>query len=224
MMVDPNGMEQDWVKNSETQEYVWMDNVTKPSETPKGYNYIGPTDQDVMNDLNLPQSYQKQEMSTGTAGVDGDPGVGAPVAGYTYARGRLSSRPIVSRSAANSSENNKEGRVFEGVLFSGQLTYSSANSANPEYSQNTYNGTLLISVGNETKSSQLQSVYCASCLYETGMSSISATNFIPAASFRNDGILRNATIRAGSPNPLLIFNPTIRFDWSLIGRDVLSPR
>jgi hypothetical protein len=45
----PDGMLEDWIYNKETKEYVWDGNVTKPSETPEGYEYIGPSLKDVNN-------------------------------------------------------------------------------------------------------------------------------------------------------------------------------
>lgn len=47
--IDPDGMLDDWIFNKETEEYVWDGNVTKPRETPTGYEYVGPSLNDVDN-------------------------------------------------------------------------------------------------------------------------------------------------------------------------------
>lgn len=47
--IDPDGALDDWIYNKETKEYVWDGNVTKPSETPSGYEYVGPSLKDVGN-------------------------------------------------------------------------------------------------------------------------------------------------------------------------------
>jgi RHS repeat-associated protein len=40
-LIDPTGMMLDWIENKETKEVEWRPEVTKESETPEGYNYIG---------------------------------------------------------------------------------------------------------------------------------------------------------------------------------------
>ncbi|OWW24538.1 hypothetical protein B4Q04_14570 [Zobellia sp. OII3] len=42
---------EDWIYNRETGKYVWDGNVTKPSETPEGFDYVGPSLRDVENDF-----------------------------------------------------------------------------------------------------------------------------------------------------------------------------
>ena len=47
--VDPTGTLDDWIHNNKTKEYVWDGNVTKPSETPEGFQYVGASLNDVRN-------------------------------------------------------------------------------------------------------------------------------------------------------------------------------
>ncbi len=47
--IDPTGMLDDWIYNKKIEEYVWDGNVTKPSETPAGYEYVGASLKDVNN-------------------------------------------------------------------------------------------------------------------------------------------------------------------------------
>ncbi len=47
-LVDVDGKKnEDWIRNKKTDEYVWDENVTKPSQTPKGFEYVGPSLNDV---------------------------------------------------------------------------------------------------------------------------------------------------------------------------------
>jgi len=54
-LVDVDGLgtneNEDWIKNKKTGEYKWDNNVTKESETPEGYKYIGKKDSDIIFDF-----------------------------------------------------------------------------------------------------------------------------------------------------------------------------
>ena len=43
ILYDPNGMFDDWVKNKQTGEVEWRQEVHSAEQTPSGYDYIGPT-------------------------------------------------------------------------------------------------------------------------------------------------------------------------------------
>jgi RHS repeat-associated protein len=50
--IDPDGMKpEDWVKNNQTGNYEWKNEVTSASNTPSGDTYVGKQDDDVVNDL-----------------------------------------------------------------------------------------------------------------------------------------------------------------------------
>ena len=50
--IDPDGMRpEDWVKNNQTGNYEWKNEVTSASNTPTGYTYVGKQDNDVVKDL-----------------------------------------------------------------------------------------------------------------------------------------------------------------------------
>ncbi|WP_202704517.1 RHS repeat-associated core domain-containing protein, partial [Flavobacterium sp. UGB4466] len=56
--VDPDGMGPlDWIKNIATGEYTWNNNVTKESETPSGYSYVGKEDSSIVKDLGWVGTY-----------------------------------------------------------------------------------------------------------------------------------------------------------------------
>ena len=44
---DPTGTLDDWIYSKETETYVWDGNVTKPSKTPAGHEYVGASLKDV---------------------------------------------------------------------------------------------------------------------------------------------------------------------------------
>lgn len=49
---DPTGMfevdgKDDWIYDKQNKEYVWNGNVTRPENTPKGFEYVGPSENDV---------------------------------------------------------------------------------------------------------------------------------------------------------------------------------
>jgi hypothetical protein len=50
--IDADGMApDDWVKNKQTGNYEWKNEVTSASNTPAGYTYVGKQDNDVVKDL-----------------------------------------------------------------------------------------------------------------------------------------------------------------------------
>jgi len=94
--IDPTGEAADWVKNIETKEYEWHDDVTSANETPEGYSYIGKHDNDILKDLNLPLEYNNEQLNRVSAGLDGDGKTGIPIGSKTSVSVHLSIKPIVS--------------------------------------------------------------------------------------------------------------------------------
>jgi len=57
--IDPDGMApDDWVKNNQTGKYEWRNEVTKASQTPSGYSYVGKEDNSIVKDLGYNTSPQ----------------------------------------------------------------------------------------------------------------------------------------------------------------------
>ena len=50
-MIDRDG--RDWIRNLETDEYEWNDNVKSREDTPAGYEYIGAFDSDILYDIGV---------------------------------------------------------------------------------------------------------------------------------------------------------------------------
>jgi len=155
-IIDPNGMFEDWVQHKESGEYVWMDGVTGAKNTPEGYRYIGQNDMDILDDLNIPRDFEPQTMSSGSGGFTGGEEGPALIAGYTYGKGRLKAQPIINYSKKDATSNNQLGRTFEGIAFTGQLSYMAGSSDKPDKSPNHYQGTLMISFGSTSVSSNLE--------------------------------------------------------------------
>ncbi|MBA4257638.1 MAG: hypothetical protein C0446_00615 [Chitinophaga sp.] len=50
--IDPDGMQAiDWIRNNQTGDYEWRNNVTSAQNAPKGYTYVGKNDKDIVKDL-----------------------------------------------------------------------------------------------------------------------------------------------------------------------------
>lgn len=64
--IDPTGMQnEDWVKNNKSGKYEWKNEVTKPSETPKGYSYVGKEDTDIVKSLFGGTHFQSSDWDAG---------------------------------------------------------------------------------------------------------------------------------------------------------------
>lgn len=130
--LDPNGMLDDWVQNSSTGEYEWMDNVTSIKNTPKGYRYIGSQDKDILNDLHL--NYTPKQLRSNIGGqLNGDFEEGR-YAANTYASVDIYSRinifTDVSYNFSGNNKNNKLGRKFEGIIVEGVMESKSSRYQN----------------------------------------------------------------------------------------------
>jgi RHS repeat-associated protein len=61
--INPDGRLDDWVQNTETGEYEWMDNVTSADNTPEGYRYVGSQDADILKDLVVSYTFPEQSSN-----------------------------------------------------------------------------------------------------------------------------------------------------------------
>lgn len=69
--IDPDGMQaDDWIKKSGTNSYVWDENVTKESETPEGYEYVGKNISDVHKDFNSNNNWFERNILNNKADID----------------------------------------------------------------------------------------------------------------------------------------------------------
>ena len=215
---DPDG--RDWIINLENNQYVWHDNVTKPSETPDGYRYIGANDNDILRDLNIGDFHQSQTVSRYGGGITGDEKNGAPLFAKAQVTGRLDVSAEVSYDTKNISPNNISGKKFEGVKFEATLIIQSANS-NEDASIN-YNGFFNVAFNNGEKS-QVFSTHSGNGIIASGQQQKSATIFFPAKNITNKTYFQSAYISLGSPNPNII-NRKIQMDFNLMRTPILKAR
>jgi RHS repeat-associated protein len=84
-LIDPTGMDPDWIKNDKTKKYEWRNEVTSKSNTPTGYSYIGKEDNDIVKDLGYSSTPVMRTMSKkGVIHADVEKGDGAKhIASYT---------------------------------------------------------------------------------------------------------------------------------------------
>ena len=196
---------EDWVRNLATGEYEWMDNVTSPQTTPKGYRYVGPNDNDILKDLNIFSQTQRQEETRRGLGFDGDElGRPAPQLAKAEATGILNVSPIVSFNSMNRTANNVLGRTFEGVRFEGSLI-TVYGSSNADAAMN-YQGSLGITANGRTNYDVLGNYNKAYCI-PVGSRISSASIIYPAQSIKLNTSFQKATIETGTLNPGLQGHP-----------------
>ncbi|MCC2589516.1 RHS repeat-associated core domain-containing protein [Chryseobacterium sp. MFBS3-17] len=128
---DPTGMEpEDWIKNNKTGKFEWRNEVTKPSETPTGYSYIGKEDSDIVKNLFGGTQFSATTNDTGAISMDDyDNPYSSKGAAVTNAN--FTSTMTASFSAdvntAYDSEGNISGKTFKGVNIN--VSISGTNTA-----------------------------------------------------------------------------------------------
>ncbi|MDR1348532.1 MAG: hypothetical protein LBJ63_08940 [Prevotellaceae bacterium] len=217
--IDPNGMNYDWVQNMQTDEYEWMDNVTYYENTPEGYKYVGANDNDILTDMGVNTQYEtKNDLSIGGGFVSGGDknvgpaGQGIPGGAVAKVKGSITISPIVSSNETNATENNKSGKIFEGISITAHVSERVVSSS-PDLNTKS-GGHLSVFLGNNEYKSRLQTP-TGQYIFEAGTKPTVATINIPAHKFSSTDYLQNATINIGRPNPGLIINPPTKISWGL---------
>jgi RHS repeat-associated protein len=215
MLVDPNGMEDDWVRNGETGQYEWHDNVTSGANTPDGYVYVGKTDNDILYDMGLTSSYGSQkDKAWGVGTVSGDGvgprGNGIGSANLDMVEANLSIRANTGTDPANISENNKNGMTFFGITATANISEQNANS---------YGGTNDNSFGTfsvHTNDGKYTSGFNTptNAIYQKGTKPGVASVTIPASAFKNTTYLQGANVTKGYPRGNL-YQGKININWNL---------
>jgi RHS repeat-associated protein len=108
MLIDPDG--KDWYE-AENGKVKWDDRVVNQKNTPKGGNYIGNKDSDILNFYDMNQ--KGETLTSKQAGVhhDGDKNV------YSTYTASNSVSVSVDVGQGEASEHNKDGKVFNGVTY-----------------------------------------------------------------------------------------------------------
>jgi RHS repeat-associated protein len=118
IFVDPNGMNHDWFKDG-AGNYKWFDEPTgdfSDTESKKSWTHVGASDEDVLIDMGYPTNpVQKEsaEFHQSYAGNDDKSSAGSTEIIKLTATFYFSAS--VTKSKEDITEQNKEGRVFEGV-------------------------------------------------------------------------------------------------------------
>jgi RHS repeat-associated protein len=222
-LIDPTGMFYDWVRNLETDEYVWMDNVTSQVNTPEGYVYVGADDKDILEDMNVKANYEtKTQTNYGAAAVSGDnigpSGAGIPAPAGRKATGNISISVNVAYSTENTTENNKNGKTFEGITVTGSLSQVASNI---EGNSMIASGYLSVANGNKTYESIFKTP-TGEYVRATGINLTVSSIHIPACEITSLKALSRAIIRAGNTNNTIISFP-IKMNWNLQTRPVFRP-
>jgi len=225
---DPDGQsyrdlnEDDWVRNLSTGEFEWMDNVTSPETTPKGYRYVGPNDNDILKDLNIASQTQRQEVNrVGIGGTADEFGRIAPQIAKAEATGIVDVSAIVSYNLENRSANNTLGRTFEGVRFTGTLI-TVTGSSNTDVALN-YKGSLGVTTDGITTYNALRTP--STYMIPVGSKISSASVMYPAQSINSNMNFQKATISAGTLNPGLQKSPLpINMHFNLMLYPTIRPR
>ena len=138
----------DWLKNMETWQYEWRDDIQADSEIPDGYRYVGATSNDILNDLNIQTEYSPQgsELSY----VYSDKANGCVMITFVSKGfyGFIQVSAEMSYDLGKVSSLNKSGLSFEGVRFSATMVQHKADNNNPVMSELT--SLFEISYGTET--------------------------------------------------------------------------
>ncbi|MDR0789560.1 MAG: hypothetical protein LBO06_02055 [Bacteroidales bacterium] len=214
MKIDPNGMEDDWVQNSKTGQYQWMDNVKSPANTPNGYRYVGANGESIVRDLGIPNTFEPQNSNpTGEAFIGAFPMPGI-VASKTRTKVNtaLTVNANISLNPNNVAANNALGITFNGVTFTGYMSQKSI-ATNPDLELN-YSGYLEVGYGNNGRYTA-PLVPSQSYIVQQGYTPTQASVTIPANQINNSKTFSNAHIRAGATNNQVHRNDRIESTWSL---------
>jgi hypothetical protein len=191
-----------------------MDNVNKPSETPEGYSYVGPRDNDILYDLNIDAKPKSQRQSNyGISVQDGDnkgplgKGVFGPAAPNSGS-GTIAVTTVVFLNPKNGTANNKNGKTFFGITVTGSLSIPEANSSSKN------GGGLSVINEGSIKWAQLKIPTNSSTIREEGTSVFNASVFIPAHQLSR-GSLTSASISYGMPDNAVTFRQPITLNWGL---------
>lgn len=190
-----------------------MDNVTAKKNTPKGYSYVGSKDADILKSLGVKSSYtQDQTRRNLTLGSEkGEKGytnkaggVAAtllPAAKGLIAGEKSQSSVVIQTNVSyeNGTDNNKNGRTFNGVTFIGNLIQ-------PNNDLKASGGGLTVTNGNTNYLSGplMPPQDGANNVIPSGTNFIQGTVKIPA-SVLSPGSLQNANISAGTTNAESIY-------------------
>ena len=218
--VDPDG--KDWIRSQQTNQYEWRDNVTKSSQVPSGYTYVGASNSSILTDLGVSSSYNASQQMRSVSLAGESDALNQPkiqsrsgslittaislvegAVGQTV-QGHLEVGANVSYGTATA--NNESGRKFEGVSVS--ATYFQPGGQPAGTLQVTNNGVTQVSPLGPAQSPYIKSPESAVLI---GNISIPAPELAP-------GTLTNAYIGVGNTNAKDLFRTTVDLHFNLLNR------
>jgi RHS repeat-associated protein len=152
MKFDPDGLDDGWIKNVLTDEYVWHDAATSQSTTPVGFKFVGMSNNDVVRDLGYPtQSVSREHRTLATVPV-GDGSSDFGISYFANATLALTARITTSitlnvvNEHSKVSSTNKQGMIIRGLDVNLSGTVSTLNNGNLNGLGTSLSGNAAISV------------------------------------------------------------------------------
>ena len=218
--VDPDGL--DWVENNNTNEFVWMDNVTSYKNTPKGYCYIG-CDNDLLSHLNISTKNIKISESKYGFSLEGDKNTGVliPLLTKTILNLRIDITPNISTISSAISDLNKDGKTFNGITVKCILTQKNISS-NPDLKM-LYSGSFSVcQYDNSYKTKFFSRPTTSSYIISPNFTLTEASIFFSSKELTRQNSLHSAIISLGSANSN-IFNLQYKNRICLMNNNLISP-
>ena len=198
--VDPDGM--DWIKNMETWQYEWRDDIQADSEIPDGYRYVGPTSNDILSDLNISPQYRIQNSSVFyIAGEIESCGIAITAVNKGISANMRVSVQL-SYDAENASSNNLIGVMFEGITFTASSVQTSIDANNPYMIEMA--SLFEIGYGNEIFS-EIMSEPGDSYIKQSGTKVLTGSINIPASKLASNKAFGEARIKSGVVNYAMFY-------------------
>lgn len=217
--IDPDGM--DWLFSYKDEKYIWRDDINAKSTIPDGYKYIGSEDQSILTHMGIKAIYETKSENNVDVGVDGEELKGAALTGVsTKVKADITITTNVSYKEENASDNNKDGKSFEGVTVTASVS-ERTNSSSDEVKAKSY-GVLTIEIGDKKISSGLKNI-SQGYFYETGTKPTTGEIRIPSSAITSTNYLKSATVRIGDPNPNMIISIPVKLQWNLQTRTIYRP-
>jgi len=209
--IDPDGM--DWLYSNKDEKYTWRDDITSKSKVPYGYQYVGANNNDILTHMGLSTHYETKTENNVDLGVDGEEGKGGAITGVsTRVKADITISTNVSYKKENAKENNENGRTFEGVSITANVSERTQSSSDDVVAKSySYLG---VKVGGKEYTSGL-GAYTREVYVEKGNKPTTATVNIPSSAISSSRYLRSATVGIGDPNPNMIYSRPVNFQWNL---------
>jgi RHS repeat-associated protein len=219
--VDPDGM--DWIYSNDDKKYSWRDDINAKSKMPKGYQYVGAKDNDILTHMGVSNKYEtKTDNNTGIGAVGGDnkgpAGEGVPGTTSSDVKVDIRIDTNVSDNKKNITDNNKSGKTFNGVTVTAYVSERNASSSD-DLASTSYGVFSVENVGIE----YTKGLGKATGFIKSGTKATNSSIKIPASEITPTNYLRSATVTIGSPNAGVIYSSPTTITFNLQTRTYFRP-